>query len=362
MNKNIKRKPDGYWTKENCLKKALKYKSRTKFHIESSSAYTSAYNNGWLNSICKHIIPTRKPDGYWTKNRCIKEAKRFKSKTEFKYNSTSAFQSARRNDWLPEICSHMVELLKPAGYWTKKRCQEEAAKYQIKNDFRNGSSKAYMASHRNKWINDVCKHMEIQGNHFFVFVYVFEFTNNAAYIGLTYNIKERELDHLSRDKSQVYKHIKKTRAKYTLKIITKKPITKDKAQELEHKMKLKYIREGWNVLNKGKTGKGIGSLGGNTLFWTKERCHQEALKYNLFSEFCKKASGAYDSAQRNGWVNDIRSHMTELRKPVGYWNKRRCKEEAFKYTKRSIFQRESNSAYNIAWRNGWINSICKHMK
>ena len=49
------------------------------------------------------------------------------------------------------------------------------------------------------------------------------------------------------------------------------------------------------------------------------------------------------------------------RKPIGYWTKERCKEETLKYNTRSEFQKGSESAYQAARKNGWLDDICKHM-
>jgi len=56
---NIKRKSFNYWTKEKCQKEALKYKKITYFKKSVGGAYNSAYCNGWLNDICKHMKNTK---------------------------------------------------------------------------------------------------------------------------------------------------------------------------------------------------------------------------------------------------------------------------------------------------------------
>jgi hypothetical protein len=48
---------------------------------------------------------------------------------------------------------------KPAGYWTKERCHEEALKYQFKVDFKKGCAPAYQAAQKHGWIDDICGHM-----------------------------------------------------------------------------------------------------------------------------------------------------------------------------------------------------------
>ena len=41
----------GYWTKENCQKESLKYKTRTELKKGSSGAYHSSRKNGWLDEF-----------------------------------------------------------------------------------------------------------------------------------------------------------------------------------------------------------------------------------------------------------------------------------------------------------------------
>jgi len=48
---------------------------------------------------------------------------------------------------------------KPNGYWTKEKCQEEALKYKIKKDFIKNCRATYDAVSRNKWLNEICSHM-----------------------------------------------------------------------------------------------------------------------------------------------------------------------------------------------------------
>ena len=43
----------------------------------------------------------------WSKNNCMVEAKKYKSRKEFSLNKNSAYDSARRNGWLNDCCTHM---------------------------------------------------------------------------------------------------------------------------------------------------------------------------------------------------------------------------------------------------------------
>jgi len=52
---------------------------------------------------------------------------------------------------------------------------------------------------------------------------------------------------------------------------------------------------------------------------------------------------------------------TKIRKPTGYWTKERCHDEALKYNTRNEFKKNSTS-YQRAIANNWLNDICSHMK
>ena len=108
-----------------------------------------------------HFEEIRKPNGYWTKEKCQEEALKSNTKKEFMKNSVSAYNAAKKNGWLDEISQHFIELRKPNGYWTKEKCQEEALKYKTKIEFRTKNISAYDISYRNGWLDDICKHMKI---------------------------------------------------------------------------------------------------------------------------------------------------------------------------------------------------------
>jgi hypothetical protein len=199
-------------------------------------------------------------------------------------------------------------------------------------------------------------------NNYLRYIYAFEFEDNNVYVGLTYNIIERYNGHIVKGKktSSVYKHIEKTNSKFTFKIITENPIYYIDAQSLEHETIIDYKDKGWNILNKGKTGKGCGSLGGNIIKWTKNKCHEEALKYEYRVDFQYHCSGAYDISRKKKWLNEICSHM-KIKERVIYWTKERCKEIALKYTNKKDFREYNSNVYRNSHKRGWLDEICSHM-
>ena len=47
------------------------------------------------------------PNGWWTPERCVEDARQYATKSEWAKNSASAYQKARRVGWLEECTAHM---------------------------------------------------------------------------------------------------------------------------------------------------------------------------------------------------------------------------------------------------------------
>lgn len=179
-------------------------------------------------------------------------------------------------------------------------------------------------------------------------IYVFEFPDKSAYIGLTFNLNKRKFSHFFDKKSQVYKHIEKTGLQPCFKQLTDF-IDRNSASIKEGEFLDMYKQEGWNILNKNKTG----GLGGTIIKWTKEKCVQEALKYKTKKEWGINSRGSYESARKNKWIDECAKHMITGRK-ARIWTFDKCKLEATKYTSRTEWAEKSGSSYYAAVRYKWI--------
>jgi predicted GIY-YIG superfamily endonuclease len=96
-------------------------------------------------------------------------------------------------------------------------------------------------------------------------------------------------------------------------------------------------------------------------FWTKEKCIEEALKYDNRTEYfnCSKSAAI---AFKNGWIEEILSHIPRLINKNGYWTKDKCCEEALKYETRKEFAKCSKHVYCVSYENGWLDDVCSHMR
>lgn len=152
--------PSNKWTKGRCKSMAIKCKTRGEFQDKHVGAYQAAHRNGWLDELCVHMVSYKKPCGYWTKERCMLEAKKYKTRNSFQKYSSGAYNAAWGKKWLDEICSHMELAYVPRDYWTKEICFNEAKKFNSRKEFRFYSLNAYLASRRNGWLDEICAHYD----------------------------------------------------------------------------------------------------------------------------------------------------------------------------------------------------------
>ena len=97
-------------------------------------------------------------------------------------------------------------------------------------------------------------------------------------------------------------------------------------------------------------------------YWTLERCMEDAIRFNRPADWKKGSPSGYAMAQRKGWLAQCKAHMTDGRKPNGYWSLSKCKEEALKYESRSDWQRESVRSYATAQYYGYLPECTAHME
>jgi hypothetical protein len=337
------------YTKELCLAEAKKYSSRSSFRKGARWAHEFCWRNNFLDEACSHMKPLW---GKWNVSTCQTEALKYKTRKEFQIKSKGAYLSALRKGFLYSVCKHMEQVL---TFWDKEKCIEEAKKYNSRAEYSKKNGASYQYALKNNIIEEVCVHMEIYGNLYKRLIYVYEFSDNHAYVGLTYNENKRKYEHVYEKKGPVAAHVAKTGLIAIYKKLEDYVDVKI-AKELENKYIGEYRNQGWIMLNKSKAG----ALGGNDTEWTFEKCRQAALNFNRKHDlrYAKGLGGCYNAIQKHGWMEEICSHMTggNIR-----WTKEKCKIEALKYTTRAQFQK-SCTGYHPARKQGWLEEICSHMK
>lgn len=156
----MKKKPNGYWNLDRCKEEALKYTQRSKFEKGCGSAYMTSMKNGWLDIVCSHMISPQKKSGHWTVERCIAEAKKYSTASEFMNGSSGAYDASVRLGVYTECSAHMKSPQKPKKYWSKKKCLLEAMKFSCRSDFAKSSAYAYQKCIAFGCLEDACRHMD----------------------------------------------------------------------------------------------------------------------------------------------------------------------------------------------------------
>jgi hypothetical protein len=122
----------------------------------------------------------------WTKDEILKEARKCKTRTEFKKRFGGAVAAAVKFGIYEKACAHMVGIVK----WTNQMIQQEALKYNTRTEFKLKNGAAYIAASRRGILDEVCSHMKKVGNRFKRCVYLIKHVNKR-YVGITYNIDKR---------------------------------------------------------------------------------------------------------------------------------------------------------------------------
>ncbi len=278
---------------------------------------------------------------YWTFEKCKEEALKFNSRTEFQNNSPSAWGKCRKNNWLDEVCSHMIELRKPKGYWTFEKCKEEALKFNSRLEFKLNSSSIWGICRKNNWLDEVCSHMKLIGNKYKRCIYSYEFLDNSVYVGLTKNLDKRNQEHINNKNSIISKKILKS-INYSFKQLTEYIDIED-ASNMEKYYVDFYKNNNFKILNKKKAG----GLGGNFLKWTEENSKKEALKYTSKKEFKLKSPGAYELCRKNNYLDEVCQHMKK-------WTFEKCKQLSLECSSRNEFKNKFIMAYRNSNKNGWM--------
>lgn len=101
------------WNNETCHQEALKFKTRLEFQKKSHTAYKHCLKHKLLDIVCSHMIKNSKKkksvNKKWDFNSCHQEALKYKTRGEFHKNCQNAYSYSIRNNFLNEICSHMIK-------------------------------------------------------------------------------------------------------------------------------------------------------------------------------------------------------------------------------------------------------------
>ena len=246
---------------------------------------------------------------------------------------------------------------------SKEECRELALKYRTKKEFKKSHPTVWGYVYHHGWVDYVFAHTEPLGSKMKRANYTYLFPDGAFYAGLTYNLEYRHDQHMGKYKKRttVTKYMDKTGLKPEYKIINSY-VDYKKSQEIEHNLVEEAKKKGYKILNRVRTG-GLGK----TKKVTIEYIIESASKYSTPSEWRRNEPKIYNiSVSRNkeqkGFHNMVCEKAGIKKMDTTKWTFDKikqfikdndCKTRSGKGGLKDLNQ----SAYNSAWKNGWLNEL-----
>lgn len=354
---------------------------------------------------------TRKKRGYWTIERSIEEAKKYQHRSDFKKGSNRAYFVLSKSGLLEQACSHMAKK-DTIKIWTKDACIWAAKQCKTKSEFNKRFCGAHAIAKQRGWMNELLQYFTPVGSKYKRCIYACEFPDNHVYVGLTYNIDKRIKQHIKNKDSSINQYIQLTGLPPTFKQITEY-INYIDASIKEGEILNEYKDNGWIILNRTKTG-GLGGKDSDIVRkWTYEKCWDAVKECNSYKDFDEKYSGAKCYAVHHGFINEIRKYFNvddsrgykkwtyekcidkinecnsitdyQEKYPGAYeylrkrnklyilrenykllqrdkWTFNEALNEALKYKTKKEFNENASGCYQVCYKNGWLNDVCKHME
>ena len=242
--------------------------------------------------------------------------------------------------------------------WTKDACYNAAKKCNTRGEYKRKYPSAYVKSRLKNWMDDYAwfaKPIQDVYKDKIDTVYLYIFPNNTVYIGRTIKLDIRHWEHSTLfDKDAVAKYAKENNLPVPEPIVLEKELTLTDGLEREEYWVEYYKEHGYKLINTKPCGISHGSLGSlGRGKWSKPKTYEEAKKYKSKSEFRKTCDSAYQAAYKHGWLKDY----TWFEKPVAHnkiWTKERCLEAAKQCKTMKEFREKFITAHDVSKKNGWF--------
>ncbi len=293
--------------------------TRAQFHSENYPFYAAAYRLHLLEEISAFLPPGINRQSPYTEAQLIESAQQFTSREEWrnagdeerKLGLFSHYGTAikRGRSFMRVCCEHMPLVPKVKGIVRKYSDDEiiaSAKLYKHRGGWKKGSVALYQAARRHPEVFlKATAHMVPASNPYAgdYIVYAFEFTDNSAYVGLTFRAQKRYLEHMSR--GRVFTHIKKCPT-YLYKALEENIMTPEEVPAREAYWMRHYEQAGWHMLNSAKAGC-LGTI--QVTKWTKEAVLKQASLYSTKQEWIDNSQMSYRIAKKNGWFDEAVAHM-----------------------------------------------------
>lgn len=97
-------------------------------------------------------------------------------------------------------------------------------------------------------------------------------------------------------------------------------------------------------------------------YWSFERVKEALEQCKDSAEFKEKYNVAYTIAYKRGWLEKLSDILVKKHKPKGYWTLELIDKLAKTCSTKVEFIKSHNRAYQVAHKNGWLEQIFSHIK
>lgn len=146
-------------TLESAMAVAAQYQSRIELSRGDPTVYVWVRANGVIDQVCAHMTARVRRH---TIESVTAIAAGYQTRKEFQIGDAGAYQWARSKDVLDTVCAHMERQLRVVSAYQKhtpESVKEVALQYQTRGAFAANSSGAYQWARKNGILDEVCGHM-----------------------------------------------------------------------------------------------------------------------------------------------------------------------------------------------------------
>ena len=331
------KKPAGYWTKERITADAKRFKTKTEWKLHSSGAVIAARK---LNIHAECTAHMEVLLGKWTLEALIDDAQKYSTIKQWRSESQSAYVTAKYKKHLDKCTSHMDELIKPAGYWTKNKCLHSAKKYLTIQEWSLVDGAAYDAAKRNKWMKEVTSHMFKVVSHGEMTIYRYLLQRD-----LNFELQKR-FDDLT-DKSYL---------PYDFYLPDFNLLIEYQGRQHFSISKSSMFRKDFDAMQKRDQLKEQYAQQNNFNFLE--------IASEIVQEIEDEITSCIEEINPNVdfKIRKLKNNEVKKIKTLGYWDKKSVIAEAKKYKTLAEWRRCGNASQQVARKKGWFKEASSHLK
>lgn len=238
------------------------------------------------------------------------------------------------------------ECWKDENLLTYEKCLNKAKLYQYKIDFNINDKKAYNKSIRENWIKDFTWLIEKTTEGDDRTIYVYEFQDKSAYVGLTNWIEHRDYQHRwGKRYSSVYEYSVNNNIEIPPVKILEENVNSNNAGNMENKWINFYRNNGWKIINKVKGG-ALGATNGKK--YTKDIILEETKQYKNQEDLYNNNRPLYNAMRKFRLVKECfpKTKFKPKTKEQYEYTENFLNEIVRKYPKKSDLRKKEYRVYH----------------